>query len=251
MAEATLLIASLLTYGVATTYAWVGLRLARPARLRDPSGRALLFFAIWWLATSLNQYLGSTLYLAAAFGFTDVSLQLAYVLFQRLLLAVSLVALMQYLLYLQTGRDHVAWLSVVYGSYWVLAIYDVIARDPVGVESFGWRTDLVFAHPSIALFQALQLIIVLPPVVGALALLRVYKRVEGRERRVRIAMLSGGFVVWWITAVVAGNPSTYDVAWLQLANRVIGIVVALGILFAYQPAAWMRRRFDLERQALS
>lgn len=251
MVEATLLVASLLTYTVAATYAYVGWRLSKQPAVRDASGRALVFFSIWWLTTSLNQFLGSSLYLAAAFGYTDVSLQLAYVVLQRLLLAVSLVALMHYLVYLQTGRDATVWLAATYGAYWVLAVYEVIQRDPVGVASYGWRTDLVYASPSIALFQLLQLLIVVPPVVGALALLRLYKRVEGPERRLRIAMLGIGFVVWWVTAVVAGNPQTFDVAWLQIANRVIGIAVAMGIFYAFEPTAWMERRYEAKRQALS
>lgn len=251
MVEATLLAASLLTYAVATVYAYVGWRLSKEAAPSAGSRRALLFFALWWLATSVNQYLGSTLYLAAAFGYTDLALQLAYVVVQRLLLAVSLVALMHYLVYLQTGRDVTPWLAAFYGAYWVLAVYEVIQREPLAAMSYGWRTDLVYASPSLVAFQLLQLLIIVPPVVGALALFRLYRRVEGAGRRLRIAMLGIGFVVWWTTAVVAGNPRTFDIAWLQVANRVIGIVVAMGIFYAYVPTAWMRLRYSLERQALS
>lgn len=251
MVETTLAIASLLTYVVAGTYTYVGLRLARQGRARDAAGRAMLFFGLWWLATALNQYLGSTLYLAAAFGYQSVDVQLAYVVLQRLLLAVSLVALMHYLLYLQTGRDYFGTLVAIYAAYWVLSVYSVVSRGPVGVESFGWRTDIVYANAAAPAWELLNLLIVLPPVIGALSLLRVYRRVEGRDRRLRIAMLSGGFVLWWVVAIVAGRPAAFDVSWLQAANRIIGITVALGILFAYQPTAWMRRRYDLERQALS
>lgn len=251
MVEATLLVAAILTYGVATTYAFVGWRLARAARAHDAAGQAVLFFAVWWLSTSLNQFLGSTLYLAAAFGYTDVSAQLAYVVLQRFLLSLSLVALMHYLIYLQTGRNAIPWLAAIYGAYWFLAVYDIVRRGPIGVESFGWRTDLVFADPEITLFQLLQLVIVLPPVIGAASLLRLYRKVEGRERRLRIGMLGIGFVVWWVTAVVSGNPATFDIAWLQMANRLVGISVALGIFYAYEPTGWMRRRYRLERQALS
>lgn len=251
MVEATLFVASLLKYGVAAAYAYVGWRLSKHSTIQDASGRALVFFSIWWLATSLNQFLGSSLYLAAALGYTDVSLQLASIVLQRLLLAVSLVALMHYLIYLQTGRDATVWLAGFYGAYWALAVYEVVRRDPLSVGSYEWRIDLVYADPSITLFQLLQLAIVVPPVVGALGLLRLYRHVEGPERRFRIGMLSIGFVVWWVTAMVAGNPQTFDIGWLQVANRVIGIAVALGIFYAFEPTAWMKRRYEAKRQALS
>lgn len=251
MAETTLVVASASTLLVAFTYLYVGLRLARRSGVSDASARALLFFALWWLATSANQILGSSLYLAAAFGFRDLALQLAYVLIQRLLLAISLVGLMYYLLYLQTGRDHLLALVAVYAFYYVVAVYSVVARGPIGVESFGWRTDLVFARSLPPAWGLQNLLIVAPPVIGSLLLLRVYKRVEGRTRRFRIAMLAGGFVVWWITAIVAGNPATYDVTALQVANRLVGLAVALGILAAFEPLPWMVRRMGFERQALS
>ena len=244
MVATTLLLAAVSTVLVAATYAYVGVSLARHAR--PVERRPLLFFAIWWLATALNQAGGGALYLLAAFGFTDVALQTAYVLTQRLLLSASLVALLHYLLTLHTGRGHLVPLVLTYSAWWVWQVYLVMARQPSGVQVFAYRTELLYALPVPPGSQLLALLIFLPPVIAALGLLRLYRRVEGRARRFRIAMLAGGFTVWWTVAVLAGQPALYDVAWFQLLNRVVVIGVAIGILLAYRPMPWMQRRYALD-----
>lgn len=249
MVETTLALAALLTYGVASVYAYVGIRLARRAGACAGGRRAMLFFGLWWIATALNQTLGSSLYLAAAFGWSDVAVQASYLVLQRLLLAASLVGLMHYLVYLQSGRDALVPLIALYSAYFALQVYTLAARDPVGIQSYGWRTEVVYDAPLAPAWGLLNLLIVVPPVVGALMLFRVYRRVDGRTRRFRVAMIGGGFVLWWITAVAAGQPQAWDVGWLQAANRVVGIAVALGILAAYEPATWMQRRYGLESPA--
>lgn len=249
MVETTLAVASLLTYVVAATYAYVGVRLLAHAGEAPATRRPMVAFALWWLLTSTNQLLGSTLYLAAAFGYRDIPLQLAYVLLQRLLLALSLIGLMHYLLFLHTGRSAIVLLGVFYGLYWASQVYVVFAREPVGVGTFGWRTDLLYAEPELPGQPLLNLAIVVPPIVGAVALLRLYRRVEGRTRRFRIATLAGGFTVWWLVAVAAGHPALFDVGWLQAANRGLGVAIALCILLAYQPTRWMQRRYRLEPAA--
>lgn len=246
MAEVTLTMAALSTLVVGATYAYVGSHLLKKGAGVAPGSRALRLFGLWWLATALNQALGGALYLAASLGYTSVDAQLAYVVLQRLLLAISLVGLMYYLLYLQTGRRAFWPLVAVYATYWVLTVYSITARQPTGVDVHGWRTDLAYAvtlHPA---WELLPLVIAVPPVVAALGLLRLYRRVETPTQRFRVAMIGGGFVVWWLLAVVAGHPSTFDVGWLQAANRVVGVAIALGILLAYDPAAWMQRRYQIE-----
>lgn len=246
MVETTLAIAGTSTLVVASVYGYVGLRLSRQARGAGPGQRAMRLFSLWWIATAVNQSLGGLFYVAYAFGSSDVSLQLTYVFVQRLLLAISLVGLMGYLLYLQTGREHLRTLVVVYALYFASAVYTLTARTAIGIESYGWRTDLVWDRTLPRIWDLTALVIAVPPTIGALAMLRVYRRVEGPTRRFRIAMIGIGFVVWWVLAIVAGNPATFELGWLQALNRLVGLTVAVGILLAYEPMGWMRRRYQLE-----
>lgn len=246
MVEPTLAVAGASTLLVATVYGYVGMRLLGKTSAASPSSIAMRFFSLWWLATALNQFFGSLLYLAAAFGSTDVSLQLTYVYLQRLLLAVSLVGLLYYLVYLQTGKGWLIPLIVVYGLYFVAQVFNLSVREAVGVESFGWRTDIQWATAEPPVFALISLIIIVPPIVGALMMLRVYRRVETPTRRFRVAMIGIGFALWWALAILAGQRATFDIGWLQALNRVVGIAVAVGILLAYEPLGWMRRRYHLE-----
>lgn len=246
MVESTLALAGALTMAVALVYGYVGLRLSRHTERAGANGVAMRFFSLWWLTTSANQLLGSGLYLAAAFGHTDLAIQLTYVYVQRLLLAVSLVGLMYYLMFLHTGRSYLVPLGVVYGLVFAAQIYSISVRKAIGVESFGWRTDIVWANPEPALLRLALLLIVVPPIVGALMMLRIYRRVETPTRRFRVAMIGGGFVVWWIIAIVAGQGSMLGVGWFQALNRLVGIAIAIGILLAYEPLPWMQRRYRLE-----
>lgn len=241
----SLAVAGVSTLVVAASYAYVATRLLRRSDI-TPAGRPLYLFGLWWLATAVNQAAGGALYVAASFGWTDLSVQLTYVHLQRLLLAVSLAALMYYLLYLQTGRRYLAHLCVVYGLWWTAQVYAVVVGAPDAVELHRWRTDLAYTVARPAWVESLQVLIVVPPVLGALALLRVYPRVATPTQRFRIAVLAGGFTLWWVVAVVAGNPATFEVDALQALNRVVGVTVALAVLVAYEPFAWMQRRFRLE-----
>lgn len=246
MAETTLALAGASTLAVSLVYGYVGYRLLPTAPATTPAARAMQAFSAWWIATSANQFLGSLFYLGAAFGYTDVALQMTYVYLQRLLLALSLVGLMYYLVYLQTGKSYLVPLTVLYSFYLATQLYVLSTRTPIAVESYHWRTDLVYAAPVSPAWELANLMIVVPPIVGALMMLRVFRRVDGPTRRFRIAMIGGGFVLWWLTAILAGQPQSWDVGWLQAANRVVGVAIAIGVLLAYEPMLWMQRRYGLE-----
>jgi hypothetical protein len=247
MAQGTLFLAGTATLVAALAYAYVGLRLLDRRALDEPAGRAMGFFSLWWLATAMNQVGGSLLYLAASAGWTDLDLQLSYVVIQRMLLALSLVGLMYYLLYLFRGKGHLVPLLVGYGVYAAVQVYTVVYGQADGVELFRWRTDLHYAMQVPAVFQLVNvLFIIVLPLGGSLALWRLYPKVSTRGQRVRLIAVSTGFTAWWLFAVVAGQRAFFDNDWLQGFNRLLGLAVAIVILLAYEPPAWMRRRFGVE-----
>ena len=252
MAFNTLLLAGLTTLLVALVYAYVGLRLLDRKALSEPAGRAMAFFSLWWLATALNQAGGGLLYVAASQGWTDLDVQTTYVVAQRLLLALSLVGLMEYLLYLFRGRSHLVALLFAYSLYAAIQLYTVLAGRAEGVAVWSWRTDLDYEVPSPAWTQLVNLVfIVLPPVTGSVALWSLRRKVETNGQRFRIAAVSLGLTLWWVFAIVAGQPRFFEHDVLQGLNRLLGLSVAILILLAYEPPGWMRRRFGLEpyRQA--
>lgn len=247
----TLLAAACMAAAVAVVYLQVG-RVLVGRRATGPMRRALLMFALWWIATAVNILLGSLTNAAAAFGWTSLPVQTTYIVGQRLLLAAALVGLVHYLLVLVRGRSPLPALVVVYGLYLVYLTAMVYRNEPVGVFVGDWRTDLVYAHtpPSPGLADVVSFAVLIVPTVGlAIAALVVARRLPDAERaqRNRITLVGCAMVVWWVVAVVAGQRQALDDDAYQAFNRVLDLGMALLILWAYATPAWLRRFMELPR----
>ena len=248
----TLLAAAVLAAGVALAYLYVGRVLSR-RKVDGPMRRALALFAMWWVATAINILLGSVANAAAAFGWTSLPLQVAYIVLQRLLLAVALVGLLHYLLVLVRGRSPLAFLAVAYGLYFLFLAATVFRNEPIAVFVGDWRTDLVYARPiaSPSVTELVSFVLLIVPTVGlSVAALVVARRLPASQRaqRNRITLVGCAMVVWWVVAVLAGQRQALDEDWYQIFNRVLDLGMALLILWAYDTPGWMRRHIDLPRE---
>lgn len=250
MASPTLIAASIVSLTVAAVYAFVGYRISSRRNVSPPAQRAVLFFSVWWYGLAANIGLGGALYFAAGFGFTDFGLQLTYAYLQRLLLAVSLVGLLYYLIYLLTGKDLLLAIGAYYGAFYMLLTYSLARGEPTGVLVGSWRVDLVYAAAPEPILRLVNFaMLVLPPVIGSLLYFRLFFKVKERRQRYRIALVSWGLAVWWVVAVVAGQREAQGSEAFQLANRLFGLFVALVILAAYVPPAWVERRLAKHEDA--
>lgn len=248
MVETVLVFSAAFTAVVAVAYGYLGLHLWRQRRADDPTAdRALRMFAAWWGLTALNNLMGSAVSLMAAFGFTDLTLQTTYIVLQRLLLAASLAGLMGYLIFLFSGKLPERTLFVLYILFYGYLLWIVFGNNPDGVLVTRWRTDLSYAG-GLPAWQPLltAAILIGPPFVGSLLYLRLLRRVPTRSQRVRILTISLGMPLWWVLAVIAGNPITFNNDVIQLSNRILSALVAIAILLAFEPTPWMRRTFRLE-----
>jgi hypothetical protein len=109
-----------------------------------------------------------------------------------------------------------------------------------------WRTGLSFARAAPLWTSLASLaLVVLPPVAASVAYFRLIFRVDDAGQRYRIATVSASLIVWWVVAVAAGQSRLLDNEAVQLAARVLGVAAALGVLVAYSPPAWVRRRLGI------
>lgn len=241
--RATLVLAGVVAILAAAVYAYVASRLPRAAE-DARSRRALSMFALWWYALSVNIALVGVTYLLGAFDLLTLEMQVVDAHLQRALLCVSMVGLMHYLTYLLSGRDLLVPIAVFYGAYYVLITWALIAQRPDGLFVGEWRTDLTYAGAEIPALRLVGLgAILLPPVAASLAYFRLFFRVEDPLRRWRIALVSGAIVLWWAIAVLAGQRAALSDTPLQVLNRLLSLVAAFGVLAAYAPPAWARRRW--------
>lgn len=240
----TLVAAALVAAGAGAVYVRLGSRLGRRPASDATRRLALRMFALWWGATGVNILLATGFIAAAAFGWTDVRLQVAYAVLQRLLLAASLVGLMHYLLVLVRGRAPVNALVALYTAFFLVQLGTIFASDPDGVYVGAWRTDLAYAHEDAVpdwLTAVLGAWLVLPPVVLSVTAIVVARHLgpEQHTQRMRITLVGSALVAWWVTAVLAGQREAFGIEGFQVFNRLLGLTMALVILVAYEPPAWL------------
>ena len=250
MSSATLAAAGAIALVVGVSYVLVAWGLRRREGIRPESQRALGFFAVWWGALGVNIALAGALYVSAAFQTPPLWLQVTDSVVQRLLLAYSMIGLMAYLSFVATGRDRLKTWVVVYAAYFVFTLASLVYVQPVGVLVTSWRTDLAFARDDLAIDPAINFaLLILPPMAGAIAYLRLFRRAESPAQKFRIALVSASIMLWWILAVIAGQRAALGADSFQVTQRVLGLVTALAVLVAYRPPAFVRRRLGVEQFA--
>ncbi len=226
-------------------YAVVGLLVLR--RKVDADSRlAQLGFAAWWVGLAILGLLNIPLALGwdlLAGGLVAWSL---YVYAVFAILFAALAGLVYYLIFLYTGK-RTAWVPVAafYGVMLAYMIYLIEWFGPyIGVED-GARA-LLFAqeHPPVALLM-FSMGLSLPPLAAAAAYMALFFRLDGREARYRILLVSLGLGLWFMYSVfgtlfrfITETEETY--AGLVVA-QVVGLVAALMVLAAYAPPRPVRR----------
>lgn len=240
----TLAVAAVVAATAASVYLFVGRRFAR--RPAPPEARfALRMFALWWIATGVNILLGSVSIAFAAFGQTNLEVQVAYTVVQRGLLAGALIGLTHYLLVMVRGKAPTRFLVAFYVAYFLFLLGSLYSNDPTGVYVGEWRTDLEYAQPAsernwadLANFAWL----VLPPVGLSIAAIVASRSLPPSQRpqRNRITLVGTAIVVWWVVAVLAGHREAFGQEFFQVFNRLLGLSMALVVLAAYSPPRWMQ-----------
>lgn len=245
MPYGTLLAASIAAAVAGASYAYLARRLQRDARQRGGSeGSSLRSFALWWATLALNILVVAATYVLAAFDALPFAAQLGVSILQRALLGIGVAALLRYLVYLRTGRDLLVPLALVYAVYVAASLASMFVAQPNGVYVGEWRTELAYARPGPSWSRALNLLVVLPSLVASIAYFMLYFKVEGAQRRYRVAVVSWGIIGWWALAIVAGQPALLDVGWLQVANRAASAATAVLILSAHDPPGWLSARLE-------
>jgi hypothetical protein len=247
VSQPTLLVSAGIALLGAVAYAYVAARLLRRKGLGRGDALAMRCFAVWWSALAFNLGLVAPIYWAGGVDALTLPWQVASSILQRVLLAVSLVGLMAYLLYLLTGRTRIPVLAAIYAGYVALLMGSMAYQQPNGLLVLRWRTDLTYARAGPLGSELLSLfLIILPPVAASIAYLRLFFRVADRTQRYRIAVVSAALLVWWVVAVLAGQRGLLDNGPLQITGRALGAASALAVLSAFAPPAWVQRRFGVE-----
>lgn len=248
------------TLGLATAllYLAVGTTLAQRATTSDEVAKARRSFVTWWVALAATTGLGSFQQLLAGFGLVDLRIHVATSIVTIPLLMVALAGLLQYLVYVHTGSHR--WRNaILYAHLAVAASYLVIIAwlRPVRVEVTDWSAPIRYAvDPLPAWFTAYAIAtIIIPVLVASFAYFTLAFRTRAKLARFRIFTVSGAFLFWFGSGIVAFAARWSLPAdeggwyWWPLAARAIAFASTLVILFAYRPPKTLEdrlRRLDEE-----
>ncbi len=247
MTATTLVASGLISLAMASVYAYVGVRLTQ-REVAVEARHAVYMFGLWWFALAGLTGLTTARTLLAAAGIVHLGLFVVVTYVNLFLLAIALLGLVYYLVYLFSGRhDTLAPVTACYLVFFFLLAATVSSATPVGVDVTGWDASLTFeAPPTGTVIQAVLLLFLGPPLVGALAYMSQLFRVEDRTQRYRIGLVSASIVLWFGSAYGVSLLGAGDALWWTIGSKLIGLGAALTILAAYLPPGWIRERLGVE-----
>ncbi len=247
MIQPTLLFGAILAFLCAGIYFYVGRVLSRRRQSTSGASLAWLMFVTWWYALALATLMGGMLSLLGAFGIIGLPLFTTITIISLLTTCVALFGLGYYLLYLYTGKTSLIWpLGVFYFLYYGFVVYYVEASDPAGVTINRWNASLEYQNIIRGpLFLIAIVLLVFPQILGSLAYFMLFFQVKAKTQKYRILLVSWSIIIWFLSAFLASIAGLSQQDWWQITSRLIGLVAALAILFAYQPPSWVKRRFGV------
>ena len=247
MIQPTLLFGATMAILSAGIYFYVGRVLSLRRQSSPGAAMAWGMFVVWWYALSGATFSGAILSLLGAFGVIGLPLFTTITLMNLLTTCVALFGLMYYLLYLFTGSNRILTpLAIFYIVYYNLLVYFIEASNPVGVTVNRWSANLEYQNLIRGpLFLVAFSLLVFPQIIGSLAYFTLYFQVQSSTQRYRILLVSWSIIIWFASSFLAGISGFSQQDWWQIASRVISLGAALTILFAYQPPAWIKRRFGV------
>ncbi|HSL44767.1 MAG TPA: hypothetical protein VK897_15130 [Anaerolineales bacterium] len=247
MIQPTLLFGATLSLLSVIIYYYVGRVLSR-RRVASPDARlAWTLFVVWWYALASSTLVGAMLSVLGAFNLAGLPLFITLTQVNLLAICIALYGLMYYLIYLFTGsRRLLVPLTLFYIGYYILVIYYVQSRIPVGVSVGRWSATLQYEQPASGpLFLIALLLLIFPQVIGSLAYFTLYFRVKTPTQKYRILLVSWSIIVWFMSSFLASISGLSQQDWWQITSRLIALSASLAILLAYDPLPWIRRRLGV------
>lgn len=243
----TLLLASAFAVITAAIYAYVGRVIIR-RHVQGDARLASTLFATFWFGLGAATLFGSVNNVLGWAGVTDISVYVTIIQVSFLVIMIALWSLMYYLAYLFTGnRSLLVPISAFYLVFYAWLVYLIVLVDFDGLTVNEWNVQLHAAneaHPIVGIVFALALIV--PPLIGAIAYARLFFKVEGVTQRYRIGLVSGTIVAWFGSSLIVSVLQVGASPVWQVASRIIGVVAAMLVYFAYRPPGWVRARYGIE-----
>lgn len=247
MVEARLLGSAASYFLSAALWSYIGLLMLQRAPAKRGE-RAAVRFGWWWLGLAGHSFLGMALAILAAAELAEGPVVAVATYGASVFIAVMFWGLLSYLLFLYTGRSGVfPAVTTAYAIQLALLLAAVWRLKPIGAHVEGWIVIIDYAEEAGASLDAfVSLAFLLPPVFASGAYVMLLRRVKDRTHRYRVTLVGGSIFAWLVSAIAIGAiPGDIDV--LHVAARLFSLAAAGAVILAYDPPAWVQRRFGVER----
>jgi hypothetical protein len=241
-----LLVAGLaLTLLSAALFARVGAWLWRRPTTRE-ARLASRMYATWWLAVAAVVLVAGAHTVLGLAGVTALApyVFLAYAV--DVPLAVALWALLNYLVFLYTGRRAALWpLTVAYALFVPFAFYYTSFQGDRVLRATDWDIRAVGTSAAPAWLNALFGVVLAGPALAiVLAYAFLLARVREPPQRYRLSMTALAFALWFAPVLVGFLLGWQSQPWFAWLYEAPGVLAAGLVLAAYRPPAFVQRRID-------
>lgn len=199
------------------------------------SQRARNAFVTWWAILGGITLVGLLLQLPGVAQ--DLDLYVVMLVAMLALLCVGLWGLLFYLVYLFTSRRNLAVpLAIAYALYFAFLTAVILNANPIGFTDTSAGRTLQYENPIEAspLYWPVVLLLVLPPLLAAVAYLSLYWKVDHKVQKRRILLVSSSIIVWFGSSLAGSGLGVSDNATWGLVSRAISLAAAVTIYYAYR-----------------
>ena len=246
MSATTLVVAAAIHAVTAASFLLVGRAVLR--HRRGATHGALGALVAWWWGMSAYLFIQAALYLWTAGAGPDIKPFLAAGILTTPLLCGAAGSLTYYMMYLFTGRA--GWrvpIAILYAATAVTFYVAMYVPMPTALDVSPWLIQ-VHARGQPALWQAVYLLVGVPPIASSLALLGMAPRLD-RPQRYR-AVLVGIAILAYVGGGLAAFLGTNDTVKF-LVLTFMGLFASVSVLMAYYPPPAVRRWLGIEADAVT
>ena len=243
MVDGDLVATAALSFGIAFVYSYVAFRLyartvSAPARL------ASVQFSLFWYGLGASAAIGAVEAALAAGGLLSLPAAITASVVGIGVDCLFLWAIVNFLIYVYTGRYHLIPVAGLYALFYLAALYYTVLQHPYAVAVHAGAPVLLDApHEIPALVTAVDIGLVFPEFICAFLYLSLLRHARGASQQFRIAAVGFGIILWFGLTFFYPAPT----AALALARGLLQLIPALLILVAYFPPAGLAARLGLTR----
>lgn len=216
-------------------------RLSKRA-VSPPARLASLALCVFWGGLAAHVATTGTYTIWTSFAPVPTAVAVSLINLQSLLLCIFLWGITAYLYYLVTGRYFLRTFTALYGAYYLLLQYFLVAQFAAYQAASDGEIPILFAAPipaSVAV--AVMTAILAPPIGAAVAYLALSRMAPDRTVLFRLALVGTALLLWF-------GPASY-----YLRSGAVGTELLIGcqavaltlIAIAYFPPARLRARLGI------